>query len=300
MSVHIPVLLQKVIEYLEIAPNSVLVDATLNGGGHTRAILEMYPDARVIGIEWDPVLLASTKEALAGFGDRFVPVNDSYVNMEDIVQKQGVQPRGVLFDLGLSSWHYEASGRGFSFMRDEPLDMRFDPKTDRPTAAQLLTSASQEELTEIFRTYGEEQFAEAIAEAIVRGRKEASIVTTSQLVQIIGSAVPEWYKHRKIHYATKVFQALRVAVNDEMGNVAHGVQAAINVLKPGGRLVVISFQGKEDKAVRKVFKDNVTKGIIKWVTKDTIRPTWTEIKANPRSRSAKMKIAERLALDVQL
>ncbi|MEK7124814.1 MAG: 16S rRNA (cytosine(1402)-N(4))-methyltransferase RsmH [Patescibacteria group bacterium] len=298
MSKHAPVLLQEVIEYLRIAPGSVIVDATLNGAGHTKAILEQFPDVRVVGIEWDPELYRSGKEALTSYGDRAVVVNDTYTNLSTIVAAQGVVPDGVLFDLGLSSWHYETSGRGFSFQHDEPLDMRFHPESGKQTAAELVNTATERELVKILQEFGEEQFAEQIARAMVEERHQAPITTTEHLVRVIGQAVPEWYKHRKIHYATKTFQALRVAVNDELSNVRRGVQAAIDAVKPGGRVVVISFQGMEDKAVREVFKENVARGVIKWVTKDTIRPRWAEIEKNPRARSAKMKIAERL--DVSL
>lgn len=296
MTKHTPVLLHEVIEYLKVAPNGIVVDATLDGGGHARAILERNPGARVIGIEWDPVLLEETKEELEEFGERFQAVNDNYVNLEAILSRLGVVPDSVLFDLGLSSWHFEASGRGFSFKKDEPLDMRFHPAEGTKTAAEIVNMLPPEDLITILREYGEEEFAEDIGRAIVQERGGSPIVTTGRLVQIIEGAVPEWYKHRKIHCATKTFQALRVAVNDELMNVRRGVQAAINAVRGGGRVAVISFQGAEDKAVREVFKENVTLGAIAWVTKDTIRPTWEEIKRNPRARSAKMKIAEKLGV----
>lgn len=298
MNVHTPVLLQEVMEYLKITPGSVVVDATLNGAGHARAILEQFPDVRVIGIEWDPELCRAAQEVLRSYGDRVTVINDSYTNLKAIVADQHTAPNSVLFDLGLSSWHYEVSGRGFSFKKDEPLDMRYDTTSNAITARDILKEKSQKELETMLLEYGEEQFAHPIAEAIVKARKHVPITTTTELTTTIREAVPEWYTHRKIHFATKTFQALRVAVNHEVVNVEKGIQAAIDVVKPGGRIVAISFQGMEDRAVRKVFKDNVARGTIRWVTKDTIRPSWEEIQRNPRARSAKMKIAERL--DVSL
>ena len=199
-----------------------------------------------------------------------------------------------MFDLGLSSWHLEQSKRGFSFKKDEILDMRFNPETQPKTAAEIINQYGVEDLEKIFKEYGEEQFAESIAKAIVRARKSKPIIRTQELVGVIEPAVPEWYKHRKIHCATKTFQALRIEVNDELENVRRGVSAAIDVLKSKGRLAVVSFQGLEDKMVKEIFKEKTKEGIIKFVVKGTIKPTWNEQKENPRSRSAKMKIVEKL------
>ena len=178
-------------------------------------------------------------------------------------------------------------------MRDEPLDMRFNPATGQ-SAAEIVNSYSEPELEKILIDYGEEQFAESIAESIVLERRKAPIMTTFRLVEVISGVVPNWYKHRKIHYATKTFQALRVAVNEELENVKKGVEAAIRAVKPGGRIVVISFQGLEDKIVKETFKKYVKENIITLTYKGTIKPTWEERKRNPRSRSAKMKVAQKL------
>jgi 16S rRNA (cytosine1402-N4)-methyltransferase len=172
--------------------------------------------------------------------------------------------------------------------------MRFNPQVQKRTAADIINIAEKGELEHILAFYGEEQSAGQIAEEIVHARRVKPIVTTAELITVIARAVPEWYKRQKIHFATKTFQALRVAVNDEIENIKKGIQAAINVLKPGGRLVAISFQGLEDKTVREIFKKNVQAGTLKWVTKRTVRPTWAEIKENPRARSAKMKIGEKI------
>lgn len=268
----------------------------MNGGGHSKAILErILPDGRLIGIEWDSALASRTAGEFAEspFHGHITVVNDSYTNMAQIAERLGMAPDGILFDLGLSSWHYEASGRGFSFKKNEPLDMRFNVATGVP-ASEIVNLYSVPELEQILRDYGEEQFARSISESIGLNRKKRPIMTTEDLVAVIKVAVPDWYQHRKIHFATKTFQALRVVTNDELGNVAKGVRTAIDILKPGGRLVVISFQGHEDKLVREIFKEQVKAGRIIQPAKGTIRPTWPEQQANPRSRSAKMKIAEKI------
>ena len=179
-------------------------------------------------------------------------------------------------------------------MKDEPLDMRFNPKINDRTAGDIVNTENQRELTKILTDYGEENFANDISERIVAVRKIKPIITTSELVEIIKESVPVWYKKKKIHPATKTFQALRIAVNDELDNVEQGVLAAIDAMNQGGRLIVISFHGLEDKIVREVFKQKVKSGLIKWVVKGTIKPKWEEVKTNPRARSAKMKICQKI------
>src|SRR3990167_6003681 len=310
-AIHKPVLLKEVVEYLDPKPGDQIIDATLDGGGHTLAIAErVAPSGKVLGIELDPVLFKETsfKFQASGFKN-VILVNDSYTNIENIVREHNFRPKGILFDLGLSSWHYERSGRGFSFRKDEPLDMRYNAyrevksKNEKvKTAAEIVNTYSKEELEKIIKEYGEEQFAESIAKNIVHARRREPILTTSGLVEVIGESVPFWYKKRKIHFATKTFQALRIEVNAELKNVEKGVSSAIDVLEPacpeqgrrGGRLAVISFHGLEDKIVRELFKKKAKEGVVRWVVKGTIKPSWEEQKANPRSRSAKLKIAEKL------
>lgn len=292
---HKPVLLNEVLEYLQPKPGGVYIDATLNGGGHSRAILgRIMPEGKIIGIEWDEALASRASQEFQNslYAGKITVVNDSYVNIADIAEELEVKPDGILFDLGISSWHYE-SGRGFSFKGDEPLDMRFNNSSGQP-ASEIVNLYTVPELEQILRDYGEEQFSKKIAEKIGIARKKKPIMSTAELMEVISEAVPEWYKHRKIHFATKTFQALRVVVNDELGNVTRGVQEAIRILKPGGRVAVISFQGHEDKIVREIFKEQAKAGVIRNLTKTTIRPSWTEQKENPRSRSAKMKVAEKI------
>ncbi len=293
---HTSVLLKEVLEYLDPRPGKRFIDATLNGGGHAEALLErIMPDGRVLGIEWDTELALQTRERFARspFKDNIDVVNDSYTNIIGIAERYQFRPDGILFDLGLSSWHYEESGRGFSFKRDEPLDMRFHQSTGVPVS-EIINTYSPAELEQIIRDYGEEQFSRQISAAIGQARKLGPIVSVNRLVEVIGSAVPEWYKHRKIHFATKTFQAFRIVVNDELGNVKKGVQAAIDLLPSGARLAVISFQGQEDKIVRELLKENVKAGRITQPVKGTTRPTWAEQTTNPRSRSAKMKVAQKI------
>ncbi len=293
--IHTPVLLHEVIEYLNLSAGKRFIDATLDGGGHSRAIREQYPDIGILGIELDPVELKEFRERFPEAARSMTLVNDSYVNLERIVQEHQFRPDAILFDLGLSSWHLESSGRGFSFQKDEPLDMRFGSHLAGRTAADIINTATPEELEEIISTYGEERFAPEIVRGIVTARGVKPVMTTQELVEVISRAVPKWYTKRKIHWATKTFQALRIAVNDELENVQKGIEAAMRVLNPSGRLAVISFQGLEDKAVRSAFRRGVEQGLIRWVTKRTIRPSWEERKRNPRSRSAKMKIAEKMS-----
>ena len=292
-------MLNEVLEYLNLKPGAKIVDATMNGGGHTIGILEKEHGARVLGIEWDPDIVENLKfkiknEKLESLETNLTIVNDSYVNLKQIIEKNDFQPDGIVFDLGVSSVHYEKSGRGFSFQKNEMLDMRFNPETETITAADIVNKESRERLEEIFRVYGEEQFAETIALNITKDRAIKPIIMTDELVAIVNASVPGWYKHKKIHPATKIFQALRIAVNNELDNVEKGVLRAIEVLSSGGRLIVISFHGIEDKIVREIFKQKAKEQIIRWVVKGTVKPRWDEVRQNPRARSAKMKVVEKV------
>ena len=291
---HVPVLLEEVVEYFNLAPGKCFIDATLDGGGHTRAIKERFPDVQILGIEWDPEEFAEFRKNNSELAETIITVNDSYANLPAIVESNKFKPDAILFDLGVSSWHYEASKRGFSFQKNEPLDMRFNPQTQPLSASDLVNNWSKDELERILVEYGEEQFASDIAGAIIVSRKVKPILKTEDLVGVVKGAVPAWYTHRRIHPATKTFQALRIAVNGELENVRNGVESALDVLEPGGRVAVISFHGLEDKIVREIFKNRTAQGDIKWVKRSTIRPKWSEVEQNPRARSAKMKVVEKL------
>jgi len=287
MRIHQPVLLKETIDFLEVKENRNYVDCTFGEGGHALEILKRNgPRGKVLGIERDPIILKETKKR-----KRLILVNDSFANLKKIVERENFKNVfGVLFDLGFSSWHLERSGRGFSFLRDEPLIMRYDGK-ESLTAKEILNSWPEKEIEKIFRGYGQERFAKRIAKEISVYRKLKPIKKTSQLVEIVKRATPVWYQKRKIHFATKVFQALRIAVNEELSNLEKALPQALEILEKGGRLVVISYHSLEDKIVKKFFKENFKKGHLKILTKKPLRPQKEEIKVNPRSRSAKLRAA---------
>jgi len=260
---HIPVLQKQVLQYLDPKPNESFIDCTLNGGGHTKLILEKTkPKGKVLGIEWDKDINIKL--------DRLIVINDSYVNLEKIAKD--FKPDGILFDLGMSSWHIEDSGKGFSFLKDEPLDMRYNSDNDL-TAEKILNTYSLKEIETILREYGEERYARKIAKAIVENRP---IKTTFQLRDIIKIS------RGKIH---RTFQALRIAVNDELNNIEKALPQAEKILNKGGRLVVISFHSLEDRIVKNFFKNSS----LEILTKKPIISSEEELKDNPRSRPAKLR-----------
>lgn len=284
---HIPVLQKEVIQYLVPKPNENFIDATFGEGGHTTFILKKNePRGKVLGIELDSELLEKFK-----FQDRLILVNDSYSNLKEIVKKHNFKPvNGILFDLGMSSWHLEESGRGFSFQREEPLDMRFNQKSHLQ-AEDIVNKWPEKEIEQILREYGEERFSRRIAKEIIETRKRNPIKSTFQLVDIIKKSTPSWYQKKRIHFATKTFQALRIAVNDELETIKKGLEQALDILEKEGRLVVISFHSLEDRIVKNFLKEKAKQGIIRIETKKPIRPCFEEIKTNKRSRSAKLRAA---------
>jgi 16S rRNA (cytosine1402-N4)-methyltransferase len=291
--VHEPVLLKEVIEYLNVRKNENYIDCTIGEGGHTREILKKNgPKGKVLGIEIDPELYKKLKKEKL---ERLVLVNDSYSNLKEIIKRESFEKvSGILFDLGISSWHLEKSKRGFSFLRDEPLIMRYDGKSQKITAMEILNQWEGKEIERILREFGQEQFAKNISREILKERKLKRIERTFQLVKIIERATPVWYRRKKIHFATKTFQALRIAVNDELENLKNGLRQSLEILEPKGRVVVISFHSLEDRIVKNFFKENSKKGILKILTKKPIRPKIEEIRNNPRSRSAKLRAAEKI------
>ncbi|MDI6591538.1 MAG: 16S rRNA (cytosine(1402)-N(4))-methyltransferase RsmH [Patescibacteria group bacterium] len=293
--IHIPVLQREVLKYLDPKPNENFIDCTIGEGGHALAILEKNkPNGKVLGIEIDPQLYENLKASeiknqKLKIKKRLILVNDSFVNLKETVEREKFKSvNGILFDLGLSSWHLEESKRGFSFLRREPLDMRYNLKNPL-TAKKIVNCWSEKEIEKILKEYGEERFARSIAKAIVETRKLKSIETTWQLVKIIKKAVPSWYRHRRIHFATKTFQALRIAVNNELNNLKKALPQAIEILNPKGRLVVISFHSLEDRIVKNFLKEKFKENSITILTKKPIRPSKQEIEINPRSRSAKLR-----------
>jgi 16S rRNA (cytosine1402-N4)-methyltransferase len=287
--IHKPVLLKEVIEYLKVGKNKNYVDCTIGEGGHAIEILKRNgPKGKVLGIEIDPELYKKLREEKL---ERLILVNDSYSNLKEIVERENFKKiHGILFDLGISSWHIEKSGRGFSFLRDEPLIMRYDASRGI-SATEIVNRWSEKEIERILKEYGEERFAKKIAREICKERKKKKIERTLQLVEVIKRAVPKWYLQRRIHFATKTFLALRIAVNNELENLKSGLLQAIDVLEREGRLVVISFHSLEDRIVKNFLREKEREGKIKILTKKPIVPSKEEIKQNPRSRSAKLRAA---------
>ncbi len=285
--IHNPVLVDKVIEYLQPRSGGIYIDATLGAGGHARMILEKIgSEGTVLGIEQDLELAKKIEEEHI---KNLIIENASYITMEQLVKLHKLDRiDGVLFDFGMNSWHVDASGRGFSFSKDEVLDMRFDTLNDI-SAAHIINQSTSSELEDIFRTYGEERRARRIAEAIVEERKNGRILTTGRLTSIISRIVPKSARHP----ATRVFQALRIAVNRELDNVAEGLAAAFRLVSPGGRVVAIAFHSLEDRIVKQAMRD-IGGGHV--LTKKAVRATRVEYLANPRSRSAVLRAWEKGAI----
>ena len=300
---HQPVLKNEVLEYLKPTPGENFIDCTFGFGGHSFAILEkIKPDGKVLGIEADEKEIEILEKG--GLNERLVLVRGNFSDLRKIAQENNFSPvNGILFDLGFSSWQIEASGRGFSFQKDEPLDMRLDTRA-LMTAKQIVNSWPKEKLAEIFRENGEERYALRIADLIYQSRRRKEIETTSQLVEIIRKAVPFAYQRRKIprsgkpqggkHFATKTFQALRIAVNDELGNLEKALPQALELLEKGGRLAVISFQSLEDRLAKNFLREEKRKNTLKILTPKPVRPSLEEIRENPRSRSAKRRSAVKI------
>ena len=290
---HLSVLKNEVIEYLDPKPNENFIDCTFGEGGHALEILKRNgPEGKVLGIEVDKELFEICKVKFKGL-KRLILVCDSYSNLKEIVKREGFKKiSGILFDLGLSSWHLEESKRGFTFRKDEPLIMSYSE--EGKTAKDLLNELSEKEIYQILKNYGEERFAKKIAKEIVKERERKKIETTFQLVEIVKKATPVWYQKRKIHFATKTFQALRIAVNNELENLERALPQALEVLERGGRLVVISFHSLEDRIVKNFFKKSEREGKMKILTKKPISPSQTEIKINKRARSAKLRAGKKL------
>jgi 16S rRNA (cytosine1402-N4)-methyltransferase len=289
---HVPVLAREVLEWLAPVSDGIYVDGTLGLGGHAALILEASaPDGRLVGFEWDEQAAEIAATELGRFGDRFISVPASYARMLDRCRALGVEEvDGILVDLGVSSLQLDSPQRGFSFRSDAPLDMRMDTRL-KVTAAQLVNTLKRDELADVLFNYGEERQARRIARFITEARLEEPIRTTRQLAEIVGRAIPAKYHPGKIHVATKVFQALRIAVNREFDNLVSLLNQAPQLLKPGGRLCVISFHSLEDRIVKQSFATNPA---YRNLTRKPVGPDQEERSNNPRSRSAKLRVAERV------
>ena len=294
---HKSVLLHEAIDGLEMKKGDIFVDGTLGGGGHSEEVAKRFGNAVVmIGIDLDPQAIVRTKERLDSHKLNIHFVQDSFRNIDSILSSLNIEKVDkILLDIGLSSNQFEDSGRGFSFQKDEPLIMSFkaDLNDEDLTAKEIVNTWDLENISTILKSYGEEQFAWKIAKAIVARREEKPIQTTFDLVEIIKLATPKWYHTKKIHPATKTFQALRITVNDEINSLKDGITKGFNVLNKSGRLAVVSFHSLEDRLVKQFFKAKEKEGVGRLINKRIIIPKTEEIKENPRSRSAKLRIIEK-------
>lgn len=293
-SAHLPVLLEEVLFLLRLRRRGWLVDGTVGAGGHAEVLLEQAPAGScLLGIDGDPEALARTQSRLARFGARVVLRRGNFREIGAIAQEVGVrEAESVLLDLGLSSFQLASSGRGFSFLTDEPLDMRFDPSRGT-TAAWLLRSLPEADLARVLSEYGEDPHARRIARSIVARRERGPLTTTTDLVAAVKSALPRAQWPRRSHVATRTFQAIRMAVNDEIGALTDALPEAARLLGIGGRLGVISFHSGEDRVAKRAFR-SLSGGSWEEVTRTPVVPCHDERRANPRARSAKLRVLERM------
>lgn len=292
--VHYPVMHREVLEYLPIPEgDSLLIDCTTGEGGHTSLFLGKYPSLSVVGIDRDKEIQKKATERLSGFGGRFRPVNAWFDEYLETAPSESAD--AILFDLGISMFHYVESERGFSFRSDEPLDMRLNPGQGM-SAADVVNGYSEENLADVIYRYGEERYSRRIARAIVEKRSVAPIKSSSELAEVIRGSVPREYRYGRIHPATRTFQALRIEVNSELDRITPALESAIRVLKSRGRIAVITFHSLEDRKVKWFFKDEASRedARIRILTKKPVVPSAEEEEENPPSRSAKLRVVEKL------
>ena len=305
LPIHAPVLLKEAIEGLQAQPGGYFIDCTVGLGGHATAILErILPQGKLLGIDADSEAIRVAEAKFGDYSEVVSLVNDNFANLEAICNKYKFYPvDGILFDLGVSSMQLDTAQRGFSFQREAPLDMRFDPRQGL-TAADIVNTFSEQELARIIKEYGEERHSRRIAQHIVQSRP---ITSTVQLAQVVKRVLG--HKHAKIHPSTRIFMALRIAVNRELENLKVALEQTINLLRFRGRLVTISYHSLEDRIVKEFMRREASSCLcpagtmichcghmpsLKLISRKVIKPTPLEIKSNPRSRSAKLRIAERL------
>ncbi|MCK5152962.1 MAG: 16S rRNA (cytosine(1402)-N(4))-methyltransferase RsmH [Spirochaetales bacterium] len=306
---HRSVLKEEVLELL--APRTsgeLLIDCTLGEGGHSECFLSSFADLKIVGLDADTSIQSVAKKRLADYGERIRFFNVWFNTFFREYPLGDERPDSILFDLGISVYHYEKSGRGFTFNKDEPLDMRLESGLEI-SAADIVNNYPEEELANLIYEFGEEKYSRRISKAILRARSEEMIITTKQLADIIWNSVPVDYRYGRIHPGTRTFQALRIAVNGELARLKTALSSALSVLKPGGRMGVISFHSLEDRIVKHYFRDKGRsctcppewpickcggKPVVKVLTKRAVRPSDIEIKENPPSRSARFRVIEKL------
>lgn len=300
---HTPVFLNEVLEIFDPQPGQTYVDATINGGGHSRALADRVGETgRIIGVDLDPGLIEKLRARNKQENKNNIElVHGNYAELDVILKKLGISEiDGILFDLGFSSYHVEESGRGFSFLRDEPLDMRYDPTRNGLTAEHIINTWSEQAIEDLIRTCGQERYSRRIASRIIVERKSKRIATTALLARIICQSIPVRSSAKpgraltRIHPATRTFQALRMAVNDELGNIERAMKVATEKLCPGGKIIIISFHSLEDRAVKLFFQKLRNEQKLTLLTSKPIMPTLQEIKTNPRARSAKLRAAQKI------
>lgn len=309
---HVPVLLDRVMDLLApsvVGDRPVVVDTTLGLGGHTEAMLNRFSDLHVIGIDRDPEALARAKARLAGFGDRVTFAHAVYDEIADVVRDAGFETvSGVLFDLGVSSMQLDLAERGFAYAQDAPLDMRMNPE-DELSAADVLNTYEAVDLAKVLRYYGEEKFAKRIAEAVVAERAKEPFTNSARLVDLIRDSIPQAARRTGGNPAKRTFQALRIEVNDELGVYRRALPAALEVLAPGGRIVVLAYHSLEDRITKHEFARVTTTDVprdlpfvpegheakFKLITRGAEVATEAEIEDNPRARSVRLRVVERVA-----
>jgi len=312
---HIPVLLEEVVETINPKPGENLVDGTVGGGGHSEAILEKTsPDGKLLGIDLDNEAIIESKRKLEKYADRIILAKGNFIDFVKFKKEYNFHPINIFFlDLGISSRQLNNEALGISFLKSAPLDMRiggYNHRTDgRKTAEHIINNWSEDKIVSVLKDYGEERYAKNIASEIIKERKIKKIVNTRQLVGIISKAVPERYKNQRIHFATRTFQALRIAVNSELENLKTALPQALESIKTGGRIAVISFHSLEDRIVKRFFqkesKDCICgpeapvcvcghKKRLEIITKKPITPSEEEISRNPRARSGKLRVARKI------
>ncbi len=312
--VHTPVLLRECLEFLSpegepFERAAFMVDSTLGEGGHSFAFLSRFPSLRIVGVDADGAIQARARERLAPFGERMRFYGGWFDDFFGAYPAEYPRPDLILFDLGISVFHYERSGRGFSFRRDEPLDMRLDPASERTTAAELVNGLREEELADLIYRYGGEKLSRRIARAVAAARRGGRIESSRALADIIFEAVPEKYRRAPIHPATRTFQALRIAVNGELRRLPAALHAAFNDLNPGGKMCVITFHSLEDRIVKNYFR-NLGKRCVcppefpecrcggspcaEIMTRRPVAPSEEETARNPPSRSARLRAVRKI------
>jgi len=300
---HLPVLVEEVLQFLDCRPDRIYIDATVGSGGHARRILERSsPTGRLIGLDWDAAAIARAQKTLAPFGDRFHLVQGNFRDLKEVLESLSIPAvDGILADLGLSSEQLEDPERGFSFRGDAPLDMRMDLRR-RITARDLIQRFSGEEMARILREFGEERWANRITKAIIRQRRIRALRTTGELVEVIRQSIPAYPS--RIHPATRTFQALRIAVNEELDNLENFLKQCPSLLNPGGRVGIISFHSLEDRIVKSYFqqwakREKGRTAPFRMLMRKPLAPSAEEVRSNPRARSAKLRVIEKISEPIE-